>query len=177
MLKSPPLICLVVAMSRNRVIGRDNGLPWRLPEDLKRFKAITLGKPILMGRKTFDSIGKPLPGRRNIVLTRDRTWSAEGVEVVGSLDEAIERANGATELAVIGGAEIYRLVLPFAARIELTRVEADITGDTLFPDLDPATWKEVPAGAHPTDERNQYPMTFVTLERKGWIRGAAPAAR
>src|SRR6476620_3839665 len=104
-----PIVSLVVAMARNRVIGRNNALPWRLSEDLKRFKAITMGKPILMGRKTFESIGKPLPGRSNLVLTRDRSWQATGVRTVGSMDEAIERSRRAPELAVIGGAEVYRL--------------------------------------------------------------------
>ena len=160
-----PLISLVVAMARNRVIGRDNALPWRLSEDLKRFKAITLGKPVLMGRKTFESIGKPLPGRRNIVLTRDRAWRAEGVDAVSTVEEAIEAADGAAELAVIGGAEIYRLVLPMAGRIHLTRVEADVSGDTLFPELEPDEWEESQSGAHPADDRNQYPTTFLTLSR------------
>jgi dihydrofolate reductase len=165
-------ISLVVAMARNRVIGRDNGLPWRLSEDLKRFKATTLGKPILMGRKTFESIGKPLPGRRNIVLTRDRTWCAEGVEVAGSVEEALELAQGAPELAVIGGAEIYRLMLPMADRIYLTRVEAEVSGDTEFPRLDSTQWTEVRAGAHPADERNQYPATFLILDRESFRSGA-----
>jgi dihydrofolate reductase len=162
----PPLICLVVAIARNRVIGRDNGLPWRLSEDLKRFKATTLGKPVLMGRKTFESIGKPLPGRRNIVLTRDLRWSGEGIDVVRSVEEALRLVRGVPELAVIGGAEIYRLTLPIAQRIYLTRVEADITGDTLFPELDASQWSEAQLGAHPADERNQYPATFLVLERR-----------
>jgi len=153
-------------MARNRVIGRDGGLPWHLPEDLKRFKAMTMGKPILMGRKTSESIGRPLPGRRNIVLTRDRTWRATGVEVVGSIDEALAVAAGAAEIAVIGGAEIYRLTLPMANLIHLTRVEADVPGDTWFPQLSASQWSETLAGAHPADERNAYPMSYVTLRRK-----------
>ena len=161
-----PLISLVVAMARNGVIGRNNALPWRLPEDLKRFKAITMGKPILMGRKTYESIGKPLPGRTNIVLTRDRGWRAEGVQVVGSVAEALQQARDAAELAVIGGAEIYRLTLPVAGRIHLTRVEAHVVGDTVFPELDPAQWLSSQVGSLPADERNQYPMTFLTLERR-----------
>jgi dihydrofolate reductase len=170
---SRPLISLVVAMARNRVIGRNNALPWRLSGDLKRFKATTLGKPVLMGRKTFESIGKPLPGRRNIVLTRDRDWRAEGVEVVRSVDEALQLASGTPELAVIGGAEVYRLVLPVTDRIHLTRVEAEVAGDTLFPDLNPAEWTETHCGAHPAGERNQYPVTFLRLDRL--IRSAASA--
>src|SRR5215470_14213099 len=120
-----PIVSLVVAMARNGVIGRNNTLPWRLSEDLKRFKATTMGKPILMGRKTFESIGKPLPGRANLVLTRDRSWQASGVLTVGSIDEAIERSRRAPELAVIGGAEVYQLALPATRLIYLTRVEAD----------------------------------------------------
>jgi dihydrofolate reductase len=163
---SAPFISLVVAMARNRVIGRNNALPWRLSEDLKRFKATTLGKPILMGRKTFESIGKPLPGRRNIVLTRDPAWRADGVDVVRTVEEALRNTGDAQELAVIGGAEVYRLVLPLAQRIYLTRVEADVSGDTLFPKIDFAQWREQQTGTQPADERNQYPVTFVTLERK-----------
>src|SRR5262249_2417142 len=112
-------ISLVVAMTRNHVIGRDNGLPWRLPEDLKRFKALTMGKPILMGRKTFDSIGKPLPGRTNLVLTRDVSWNAEGVIAVHSLDEAFAKVADAEEVCGIGGAEIFRMLIPLATCIHL----------------------------------------------------------
>jgi dihydrofolate reductase len=161
-----PVISLVVAMARNNVIGRNNGLPWqRLPEDLKHFKAVTLGKPVLMGRKTFESIGKPLPGRINLVLTRDRDWTADGVVVVHSLTEALT----GDELSGIGGAEIYRLLLPLARRIHLTRIDADIPGDTLFPPLDYSQWVETGRREFATDDRNAYNMTFVTLER-------APAA-
>jgi dihydrofolate reductase len=158
-------ISLVVAMTRNHVIGRDNGLPWRLPADLKHFKATTLGKPVLMGRKTFDSIGKPLPGRTNLVLTRDTGWNADGIVVVHSLDEALERVRDAEEVAGIGGAEVFRLLLPMATRIHLTWVEADIPGDTWFPPLEPAQWQETHSRRVQADERNPYDMTFVTLER------------
>ena len=163
---SAPFVSLVVAMARNHVIGRNNALPWRLAEDLKRFKATTLGKPILMGRKTFESIGKPLPGRRNIVLTRDPEWRAEGVDVVRSVEEALQLTRDSQELAVIGGAEIYRLTIPYADRIYLTRVEADVPGDTLFPELNTAQWSETHAGTHPADERNQYPASFLVLDRQ-----------
>jgi dihydrofolate reductase len=166
---SAPFISLVVAMARNRVIGRNNALPWRLSEDLKRFKATTLGKPILMGRKTFESIGKPLPGRRNIVLTRDPAWRAEGVDVVRTVEEALQLTRESPELAVIGGAEIYRLTLPYADRVYLTRVEADVPGDTLFPELDVAQWSQAQAGTHPADERNQYPATFLVLDRHATV--------
>jgi dihydrofolate reductase len=161
-----PFISLIVAMAQNGVIGRDNTLPWRLPEDLKRFKTFTLGKPLLMGRKTFESIGRPLPGRDNFVLTRDRSWSAAGVSVVHSVEEALASAAGNQELVAIGGAEIYRLVLPFARRIYLTHVHADVPGDTYFPEFDATQWADVECRVHPADERHAYPVTFVTLERR-----------
>jgi dihydrofolate reductase len=158
-------VSLVVAMARNRVIGRDNALPWRLPEDLRHFKAVTMGKPVLMGRKTFESIGKPLPGRTNLVLTRDGDWAAAGTVVVHSIDEALARSGSANELACIGGAEIFQLLLPMATRIYLTRIDADIPGDTLFPKLDDSQWVELDSRRLAADERNAYDMTFVTLER------------
>jgi dihydrofolate reductase len=160
-----PLVSLVVAMARNEVIGRDNALPWRLPADLKHFKAVTWGKPILMGRKTFESIGKPLPGRTNLVLTRDTAWMAEGVLVAHTLDEALERVQDAPELAGIGGAEVFRLLLPLAGRIHLTRIDADIPGDTVFPPIDLSQWVELDSRHVAADERNAFDMTFVTLER------------
>jgi dihydrofolate reductase len=148
-------------MARNHVIGRDNGLPWRLPADLQRFKAVTMGKPVLMGRKTYESIGKPLPGRTNLVLTRDSGWRAPGVVVVHSIDEALR----GEELAGIGGAEIFQLLIPLATRIHLTRIEADIPGDTVFPPLDYSEWVETDSRSLAADLRNAYDMTFVTLER------------
>jgi len=160
-----PFVSLVVAMARNHVIGRDNTLPWRLPADLKHFKEVTWGKPILMGRKTFQSIGKPLPGRSNLVLTRDRGWKAEGVLVVHSLDEALERVQDAPELAGIGGAEVFQVLMPLASRIHLTRIDADIPGDTVFPPIDYSQWVELDARQLAADERNAFAMTFVTLER------------
>jgi len=161
-----PLISLIVAMAQNGVIGRDNALPWRLPEDLKRFKEFTLGKPILMGRKTFEAIGRPLPGRANLVLTRDRDWHAPGVIPVHSVEEALRQTRTCDELVAIGGAEIYRLLLPLARRIYLTHVHADIPGDTYFPAFDPAQWDDVEFRSLPADERHAYPLTFVTLERR-----------
>ncbi|MBV9345238.1 MAG: dihydrofolate reductase [Gammaproteobacteria bacterium] len=164
---APPRLALVVAAARNGVIGRDNALPWRLPEDLRRFKALTLGKPVLMGRRTFSSIGRALPGRRNLVLTRDPAWSAPDVHVVHSLAAALEQARPAPELLVIGGEEIFRAVLPQAERIYLTRVHADLEGDTFFPALEPAEWREVAHERYAADARHAYPMSFVTLERVG----------
>jgi dihydrofolate reductase len=162
-----PLVSLIVAMARNGVIGRDNALPWHLSEDLRRFKAATLGKPILMGRKTFESIGHALPGRTNLVLTRDPRWKQEGAVVVHSVGAALAAAGDAVELVVIGGAEIYRLVMPFARRIYLTHVHADVPGDTYFPEFDPTQWVDVECDERAADERNTYPVTFVTLERRG----------
>lgn len=161
-----PVISLIVAMAQNGVIGRDNALPWRLPEDLKRFKEFTLGKPILMGRKTFEAIGRPLPGRANLVLTRDRDWRAEGAIPVHSVEEALLQTRTCDELVAIGGAEIYRLLLPLARRIYLTHVHADVPGDTYFPAFDPAQWDDVEFRTVPADERHAYPLTFVTLERR-----------
>ena len=169
-----PLVSLIVAMARNGVIGRDNALPWRLSEDLRRFKAATLGKPILMGRKTFESIGHALPGRTNLVLTRDPGWTAPGAVVVHSLEAALAAAAGAAELVVIGGAQIYRLVMPFARRMYLTHVHADVPGDTYFPDFDPTQWLDVECIERAADERNTYPVTFVTLERRGAPQAPRP---
>ncbi len=161
-----PLISLIVAMAQNGVIGRDNALPWRLPEDLKRFREFTLGKPILMGRKTFEAIGRPLPGRANLVLTRDRDWRAAGAIPVHSVEEALLQTRTCDELVAIGGAEIYRLLLPLARRIYLTHVHADVPGDTYFPAFDPAQWDDVEFRSLPADDRHEYPLTFVTLERR-----------
>lgn len=157
-------------MTRNHVIGRDNALPWRLPADLQHFKAVTWGKPILMGRKTHESIGRALPGRTNLVLTRDSDWKAPGVVVVHSFDEALRHVVPAPELACIGGAEVFRLLLPLVGRIHLTRIDADIPGDTVFPPFDPSEWVELDSRRFGPDERNAFPLTFVTLER---VRAAA----
>ena len=159
------IVSLVVAMARNGVIGRDNTLPWHLPADLRHFKSVTWGKPILMGRKTFQSIGRALPGRTNLVLTRDPHWRADGVVVLHSVSAALAQIGAAPELAVIGGADIFRLLLPQATRIHLTRIEAEIAGDTSFPAIDPAQWVERDRHECPADERNAYAMTFMTLER------------
>jgi dihydrofolate reductase len=160
-----PVLSLIVAAAENDVIGRDNALPWHLPDDLKHFKALTMGKPMLMGRKTFESIGKPLPGRTSIVLTRSKEWQREGVIVVQSVDEALTRAGNAPELTVIGGTEVFRATLPRADRIYLTRVHAEVAGDAVMPKIDPKAWREVARVHHPADERHEYPMTFLTLER------------
>lgn len=160
-----PSVALVVAMAENAVIGRGGALPWHLPDDLKYFKVVTFGKPVLMGRRTFESIGKPLPGRRNLVLTRDQSAASPGVEYVSSVGQARAMAAGAAELCVIGGAEVFALALPLATRIYLTRVLAVVPGDVYFPLRDFSGWRESDSVAHPADARHAYPMSFVTLQR------------
>jgi dihydrofolate reductase len=161
-----PLISLLVAVTENGVIGRDNGMPWHLPDDLRHFKALTLGKPVLMGRRTYQSIGRPLPGRTNLVLTRDPTWTVAGVTAVADLDAAVRAAGSAAELVVAGGAQVYALALPRATRIYLTRIHAVIDGDTRLPELDLHHWHELSRELHPIDVRHPYAMSFVTLERR-----------
>ena len=158
-------ITIVIARADNGAIGRDGALPWRLPADLRRFKALTLGKPVLMGRRTWDSLGRPLPGRRNLVLTRDPAWAAEGAERVGSLANAMAAVAGAAELMVIGGAELCALALPRAERFELTEVRAAPEGDTWLPPPDPAQWREVWREVHAAQD-GQPGFDFVTLLRR-----------
>lgn len=158
-------LSLVVAAAENGTIGSANRLPWHLPDDLKHFKALTLGKPILMGRKTYVSIGKPLPGRTNIVMSRQRGLELPGCRVVGSLSEAIEIAGDAPELCVIGGAELYAQALSSARVIHLTRVHANVPGDAFFPPLDPGEWRERAVARHDADERHAHAFSFVELER------------
>ena len=158
---------LVVAIARNGVIGRDNALPWRLPADLAHFKKVTMGHPVVMGRRTYESIGKPLPGRQNIVVTRNRGFVAPGCTVVGSLDEAWRAAGGADEVSIIGGTTLFEETLPLADVIHLTEVEADVEGDTFFPRFDRGQWQEREVARHPADERNAYPFRILELTRKG----------
>lgn len=167
-----PRLTLVVAAAENGVIGRDGDLPWRLPADLARFKRLTMGHPLIMGRKTYESIGRPLPGRLSIALTRQPDWHAgnESVLTAREVEEAIALAGGAPgvsteEAFVIGGGEIYRLTLPLADRVQLTRVHASIDGDTTFPDLAPAQWRLVESDEHPADSRNEHACTFEVWDR------------
>ena len=153
-----PIVSLVAALARNRVIGAGNRLPWHLPEDLKRFKRLTMGSPVIMGRRTHESIGRPLPGRRNIVVTRQAGARWDGCEVARSLDAAIALAGNAPEVFVIGGAELYRLALPRADRLHLTLIDADHRGDAFFPAFDPADWRE-------TAREPGAGFAFVTYER------------
>ena len=159
------MISIIVAISENGVIGSDNRLPWHLPDDLKRFKALSLGKPIVMGRRTFESIGRPLPGRTNIVVSRQPGLEIEGTVVARSLDAALAAAGTAPEIVVIGGAEIFRQVLARTDVIHLTRVHARVAGDVVFPELEPGQWRESAVEQHPADARHQYAFTFVTLQR------------
>jgi dihydrofolate reductase len=156
---------MIVAAADNGVIGRDNALPWHLPEDLKRFKRLTLGKPMVMGRKTFESIGKPLPGRLNIVVTRDANYRREGVVVAHDLEAALDAAGEAPEVMVIGGAELFRLCLPRATRLHLTRVHAHIPGDVYWPGIDTGQWRLTERESHAADERHAHAYTFELWEK------------
>ncbi|MFH0944130.1 MAG: type 3 dihydrofolate reductase [Planctomycetota bacterium] len=160
-------IALIAALGPLRVIGWKNDLPWRLPADLRRFKALTMGHPILMGRKTHESIGKPLPGRLSIVLTHQADFAADGCQVVHSMEEALAAAGEADELFVIGGASLYCEALPLASRIYFTRIEGEFEGDTFFPEFDESEWTEVAREEHGPDEKNRHPYAFCILERRG----------
>ena len=164
-----PKFSIIVAVAENGVIGSGNQLPWRLPDDLKRFKALSMGKPLIMGRKTFDSIGRPLPGRLNIVLSRQADLQIPGCRVVSSVDEAVgvavEADPDVAEIVIVGGAEIYRQVLPRVQLIHLTRVHANVEGDAVFPELQERQWREVAKEYHAADERHAHAFTFSTLQR------------
>ena len=158
-------LTIIAALADNGVIGRGGALPWHLPDDLRRFKSLTMGRPILMGRRTFESIGHPLPGRRNLVLTRGPAAFPPDVEALATLAAALAVCATEAELCVIGGAEVYRQALPLATRLELTRVHAMIDGDVFFPDYADAQWRELARVEHGDDDRHAWPMTFLTLER------------
>jgi dihydrofolate reductase len=170
-------IAIYVAIAENGVIGREGGLPWRLSSDLKRFKADTMGKPIIMGRKTWESFPRrPLPGRLNIVVTRDPTFRAEGAETVGSLDEAVALARargrcmaGAHEICVIGGGDIYRQALPLADRLHVTHVLAEVEGDTRFPGIDSDVWQVVRVVDAPAGEKDSHATRYTIYERRGSV--------
>jgi dihydrofolate reductase len=157
------MISFVVAMDENRAIGKDNDLPWYLPNDLKHFKKTTMGKPIVMGRKTYESIGKPLPGRENIVVTRDQSYEAEGTTIVHSVDEVLQI--NAEEICVIGGSEIFKQFLPVADRLYITEIHHTFEADTYFPELNDNEWKEVSRTEGIVDEKNKYPHEFVVYEK------------
>ena len=158
------MISIIVAASENNVIGRQGDLPWRLSDDLKRFKAVTMGKPIVMGRKTYESIGRPLPGRQNIVITRQPGYEAEGCDVVTTVEQAVDVAGDVEEIMVIGGSEIYALFLPAAKRLYLTRVHAEVDGDAFFP-APGDEWQLVSYEPHAADEKNEFDVSFQVYER------------
>lgn len=164
-------IALIVAVARNGIIGKDGTLPWRLSSDLKTFRRLTMGKPLVMGRRTFDSLGKPLDGRDNIVVTRNSAFHPQGADVFASLDAAMDhardcaKARNASEIMVIGGAEIFRELLPVADRIYWTEVEADVGGDTIFPAFDRSRWRETAREPIPQGPKDEYAANLVTLDR------------
>lgn len=164
-------ISLIAAVAENRVIGKDNDLIWHLPEDLRFFKRVTSGHHILMGRKNYESIGRPLPKRTNVIITRNTAYQVEGCEVVHSLDEALElaRKNGETEAFVIGGGEIYAQALSVADRLYYTKVNGSPDGDTYFPEVDWSQWKEIERVDHPSDERHIYSFSMRSLEKNADI--------
>lgn len=159
-----PALAIIAAVADNAVIGRDNDLPWRLSEDLRRFKALTLGNPVIMGRRTFESMGRPLPERRNIVLSTTPGYGAPGIEVYGSLDEALAAIDGGLAF-ILGGQRLFAEALPRADLLYLTRVRASVEGDVTFPDYDRSQWRLTATDEHPADERNEYRCTFETYER------------
>ncbi len=159
------MVSIIVAMGRNRAIGRDNQLIWHLPADLKHFKETTMGKPVIMGRKTFESMGKALPGRTNVVVTRKTGFMAPGCLVAGSLGEALGLVSREPEVFIAGGGEIYKQAIPLADRMYITIIDHDFDGDTFFPDFDAREWDIAEEKKHEPDERNKYPMVFRTYER------------
>jgi dihydrofolate reductase len=161
-----PRVTLILARARNGVIGARGGLPWHLPEDLAFFKRTTMGHPIVMGRRTWESIGRPLPGRRSVVVTRDRGFAAPGAEVAHSLDQAIERCAGSDEVFVIGGAQLYADALPRAGRLLLTEIDADFDGDTFLPAPEPVAWSESSRKHHPPTDSRSYAFDFVDYRRR-----------
>ena len=158
------IISLIAAMDKNRLIGRENGLPWHLPADFAHFKAVTIGKPVIMGRKTFESIGRPLPGRKNIVVSRTG-FSAEGVITVESIDEALKQVEGVEEVMIIGGASFYQQMIDRADRMYLTLVDAECEGDAWFPEFSSDDWQVAAEESHDKDEKNNYSFRVVTYQR------------
>ncbi|OCQ42414.1 diacylglycerol kinase [Aeromonas veronii] len=161
-------ISMIAAMAHDRVIGKDNQMPWHLPADLAHFKRVTLGKPVLMGRKTFESIGRPLPGRRNLVISRNPDYQVEGIEVVGSVEAALALLAGSSveELMVIGGGHLYAEMLPSADCLYLTQIDLAVEGDTRFPAFDDGQWQRIECESHPADEKNPHPYSFETWQRR-----------
>lgn len=159
------ILSMVVAHAHNRIIGKDNDMPWHLPADLAYFKKTTLGKPVVMGRKTYESIGRPLPGRQNIVISRDENYQAEGITSVTSVEQALEAAGDVDEIMVIGGGAIYKHCLPAAHRLYITHIDGDIEGDTQFPEYSLEHWQKVSSEIRTADEKNAYDLDFAVYER------------
>lgn len=160
------MISLIVAMTRNRVIGLNNAMPWHLPADLQHFKALTLGKPIVMGRKTFEAIGKALPGRQNIIVSHNPNYTAAGCTIVTSLQDALAKAQPTEEVMVIGGAQVFKQAMPLAHRMYITWIETTLNGDAYFPEWDAFDWQIISTRNSAADEKNAYGLQFVVLERK-----------
>ncbi len=161
------MISFVVAIGQNNVMGKDNAIPWHIPADLKFFKKVTMGHPIVMGRKTYDSIGKPLPGRENIIMTRNQHYAQEGCTIIHTVEELLKLEEKNEEVCVIGGAEIFKITFPHADRLYLTKINHEFEGDTFFPDFDESEWKIISEEKGPKDEKNPYDYTFFIYERKG----------
>ena len=164
--KGKPTISIIVAIGNNLVVGKDNKLPWNLPADLAHFKRETLGKPVIMGQRTFESIGKPLPGRTNVILTLDKTFCFPGCIVANSIDEALDKLKDFEEVMIIGGVSIYKQFLPLADRMYLTLIKGDFDGDAFFPEFDWADWEEKERIDNVPDKDNPYPYSFLILQRK-----------
>ncbi len=160
------MLSIIVALSENNVIGRENNLPWKLSADLKRLKSITMGHHLIMGRRTWESLGRPLPGRTNVVITSDKNYKAEGGVVVHSLNEALQTSSNDNEAFIFGGGKIFKEALPKVNKIYMTIVHAKIDGDTFFPELDKKEWQEIEREDFEADEKNQYDYSFITLKRK-----------
>lgn len=158
-------ISIVVAMSSNAVIGRNGGLPWHLSADLKHFKSITMGRPIVMGRITHESIGRPLPGRENIILTRDDNYKAEGCTIINDLNDITSRFSEVEEIMIVGGSQLYAEILPLAKKLFITEVHAELEGDTYFPEFDRRQWREIERQAFKADEKNDFDYSFVVLNK------------
>lgn len=160
------ILSMIVAHAEGRVIGKNNDMPWHLPADLAYFKKTTLGKPIIMGRKTFQSIGRALPGRKNIVISRDQSFQAQGVDVVSSVDAALALVNDCEEVMVIGGGAIYQHCLAAAQRLYITHIDATIDGDTFFPEYDLNVWQKMSSELRPSDDKNPYQLDFAIYEKR-----------
>jgi len=159
------ILSIITAMDENRLIGKENGLPWKLPADLQFFKKVTMSKPIIMGRKTFESIGRPLPGRRNIIITRDQSFRADGCEVVFSPESAVDAVSNVDEAMVIGGANIYQQLIPSADRLYLTKVAGEFDGDAWFPEINFSEWQLSEKEDHLADEKNETDYSFQVFDR------------